>query len=202
MYGLTLLTAPTFEPVTVAEAKTHARIDGDLEDGDVARWIKAAREYVEAHCSQKLAAQSWRVTYRDWPCDDDERLMAGAIRLPFGPVSAITAVKYYATTGVLTTLVADTDYQVWLEHSPPLVAPAPSKVWPTVQTDKLQAVRVEFTAGYGTTASTIPASLKEAIHLTLTYWNMHRGDGRDPTMRGLPAGALNLLDSVGTGGYA
>ncbi len=199
-YGLTLLTAPALEPVTASEAKLHARIDLSTEDALVAQWITAAREYTETHCSRKWISQSWRLTLNDWPCEEHD--WSDAIRIPFAPVSAITAVKYYSTAGVLTTLVADTDYQVWLEHHPPLVGPAPNTVWPTVQTDKMQAVWVELTAGYGTLATSVPAAVKEAIYLTLTYWSGNRGDGKDPTEMGLPPGAIRLLNSLGTGGYA
>lgn len=191
--ALSVVTPPASEPVTAANAKLHARIDLSAEDALVSRWITAAREYAEEHTSRAWVNQTLKLTLDSWPCD-------GKIRLPREPVSAVNSVKYRATDGTLTTLVADTDYQVWLEHSPPLIAPAPGEVWPTLQTDKLKAIEVEFVAGYGA-SSGWPARADEAIYLTLTYWNRNRGDGRDPTMLGLPEGAIRLLDSLWTGTY-
>lgn len=192
-YSLSTVTAPTSEPVTTTNAKLHARIDLAVEDALVADWIKAAREYAEEHTGRAWVNQTLKMVRDSWPC-------GGTLNLPREPVSAVNSVKYRNTDGTLTTLVADTDYQVWLEHSPPLIAPYPGTVWPTLQTDKLKAIEVEFVAGYGS-SSGWPARANEAIYLTLTYWNRNRGDGRDPTMMGLPEGAIRLLDSLWTGAY-
>lgn len=192
-YGLSVVTAPLREPVTVEHAKLHARIDLDTEDALVARWITAAREYAEEHTGRAWVNQTLKLTLDDWPCD-------GCIRLPRDPVPSVSSVKYRDVNGTLTTLVADTDYQVWLEHSPPLIAPAPNKVWPPLQTGRLKAVEVEFVAGYGA-SSGWPARADAAIFATLTYWSRNRGDGRDPTMRGMPEGAIAILDNLWTGAY-
>jgi uncharacterized phiE125 gp8 family phage protein len=41
------ISPPGTEPVLLAEAKSHLRLDDSLDDSDVNRLIAAAREYVE-----------------------------------------------------------------------------------------------------------------------------------------------------------
>ncbi len=204
MYGLCTISAPAEEPVSLERAKLHLRVDHDDEDDLIAGLIAAATRLSESHTNRKWIEQELRLTVADWPCEEIAGVH-GCIAIPVQPVMSVESVKYYATTGTLTTLVANTDYQVWLDHCPPLVAPAPNKTWPTVQTGKLGAVRIEFTAGYGD-IDDVPDEAKSAILLCLAYWYENRGDGLDltllnglPQAMGIPPGAKRLLDSIATG---
>ena len=51
--------APQVEPLTVAEAKVHLRVDDDLveEDALIERIIKAARRYAEKETQRSLITQ-------------------------------------------------------------------------------------------------------------------------------------------------
>jgi hypothetical protein len=222
MYGLSLITAPAQEPVTLERAKAYLRVDHNADDDLIQGLITAARQLTEKHANRCWVEQQWRMTLLDWPDGGggswvesylaratglEAAGIAGAIPLPFEPVLSLDALKYYASSGTLTTLVADTNYQVWLDHSPPLVMPAPLSVWPTVQVGKVPAVIVEFTAGYGD-ASAVPEQAKSAILLCLGYWYENRGDGMDLTMMnglpqalGMPPGAMRLLNLMNTDGY-
>lgn len=209
MYGLNVITAPAEEPVGLERAKLHLRVDHTAEDALITAWLVAARELTEAHADRRWVSRAMRLTLADWPCDDDRgpwAWVSEAVPIPVSPVTAVTAVKCYLSDGTLAT-IDPADYQVWLDHSPPLVAPAPNKTWPTVQTDRLAGVQLEFTAGYGVAAA-VPEQAKAAILLCLAYWYENRGDGRDPTAAagmpgamGMPAGAKRLLDSLATGAY-
>lgn len=222
MYGLSLIATPTEEPVSLERAKLHLRVDHDVEDDLIAGWIAAARQLSEKHTARRWCEQGLRLTLADWPGGSGggwvESYIAhttgqgsagdcGAIPLPVEPVASVDAVKYYDLAGVLRTLTADTHYQVWLDHSPPLVAPAPLSVWPTVQSGRLAPVQIEFTAGYGE-ATDVPEQAKAAILLCLGYWYENRGDGTDLTMMnglpgtlGMPPGAVRLLDMMRADGY-
>ncbi len=197
MYGLTTITQPTWEPITVDEAKIHARIDYDVEDALIGTWITAARELAESHTGKRFPEQSLRLELGEWPCEETDRQYA--IRLPVEPVTAIEKIEYYNAAGTLIEL-DEAEYQTWLNHHPPLVMPKPLGIWPVLQSGRAQSLAVEFTAGYAT-AELVPAQAKQAIYLTLTYWNEHRGDSKDPTEHGLPLGAKRLLDSLATGSY-
>lgn len=202
-----MITAPAEEPVTLARAKLHLKVDHDVEDELIDSWVTAARLMTEAHTGRRWITQELRLTLADWPCEEMAGA-AGVIRLPVAPVVSVEKVEYYAADGTLTeTEAADGIWQTWLDHSPPLVAPAPETTWPTVQTGRLGAVRVEFTAGYGD-IDDVPEGAKAAILLCLAHWYENRGDGFDPTAvsslpqtLGIPPAAKRLLDSLATGAY-
>lgn len=193
-YALATVTGPTAEPVSLDLAKQHLRIDHDDEDDLIRAWISAARELCEAHTGRRLVTQTLRLTLPAWPCDS-------VIRLPVEPVASVTSVVYADAAGDAVTLESG-DYQEWLDHSPPIVAPLAGEVWPVVEYGNLKPITVTFVAGTATTA--VPAALKAAVLLTLGYWDGDRGDGdtgNDPVSLGLPAGAKRLLDAAWTGSY-
>lgn len=216
-YSLETTAEPAQEPVTVAAAKLHCRVDLDAEDELFDVWVPAARRVCEDASRRRFVTQTVRLTLPGWvdcpgewpgglaglyltglyPAD-----YAHAIRLPVEPVSAVTGVQYYAASGALTTLAAD-QYQTWLAHSPPLLLPAPNCYWPALEGGRAGAVRVTFTAGYGNQAA-VPADAKNAVLLTVGYWYRNRGDGKDPAAvqaLGLPPGAERLLRHLSTGAY-
>lgn len=198
MYGLSVVTPPAAEPVDLTRAKANLRVAHTADDALITGWITAARELTESHTGRRWVTQTLKLTLPEWPAADRPE-----IGLPVRPVSAVNAVRYYDVAGTLRTLDA-AGWQTWLDHGPPLVAPAPAAVWPTTQTDRLAAVEIEFVAGYGAAAA-VPEGAKAAIQLCLAYWYENRGDGRDPHATpeslGIPAGAKRLLDSLWTGEY-
>lgn len=62
-----LLTAPASEPVTLAEAKAHARIEHDFEDALITAYVTAARKRVEADTMRAIVTQTWTATLDRWP---------------------------------------------------------------------------------------------------------------------------------------
>ena len=90
---LALLTGPAAEPVTLAEARAHLRLDGTEENPLVEALIAAARAALEAETRRAFVTQSWRLTLDDWPADP--------VRLPLAPVAAVTAVKVASLSGAM-----------------------------------------------------------------------------------------------------
>lgn len=198
MYGLTVITAPASEPVSLTLAKAHLRIDHTAEDDLITGWIKAARELTELYTGKRWVTQSLRLTLSEWPTDSTGGI-CGAIRLPVEPVSAITLFKHYDTGGTEQTLVADTDYQTWLDHSPPLVCPAIDDTWPDLQSGKVAPIKIEFTAGVA--AGSVPEGVKTAILMCIGNWDENRGDQNVSIARGLPPSAKAQLDFLWNGAY-
>lgn len=152
--------APTFEPVSLAEAKKHLEIaeDDAAHDAHIMRLIQHARELVEHDTGIVLASGTYTFTLDDFP-DDDE------IYLPVRPVSSITSIVYTDTAGTSQTMSSANYALDNNEHSPEIVL-AYLALWPTARGEP-NSVVITFVAGYSSQA-TIPQSLKQACLLEIS----------------------------------
>lgn len=155
--ALKLLTAAAEEPVTLAEAKLHCRVDGTDDDAlFTGVIIPAARESAEHRTGRALVTQKWELSLEAFP--------AGAFDLPKPPLQSVESIKYRDTAGNLQTL-GPAAYTVHTSSLAGKVAPAYGTSWPATR-GQLDAVTVSFTAGYGD-RSTVPAGLKSWILLAI-----------------------------------
>jgi uncharacterized phiE125 gp8 family phage protein len=179
-----LLTGPALEPVSLAEAKAHLRLDADDDDQLVTAAIVAARLHVEAATRRALIAQSWRV-YRDaWP---RKRI----VTIPVAPLLAVDAVTVYDTNGDPVTVDPD-DYEVDTVAVPGrlvLVTPVPAVVGRAVN-----GIEIDVTAGYGPSGVDVPSPLRQAIMMLVAHWYEHRGAvGHDLAAAATPHGFDALI---------
>lgn len=165
-----LHTAPLVEPVTVDEAKLHCRVDGIDEDAWFTTAIGAARRWCENLCERAFITQTWRVHLDAFPdeCED-----GGRILLPRPRLLTVTSIVYLDTAGVSQTLSASV-YQVDDKAEPGCVLPAPDEEWPDTQEQRVNAVTVTYTAGYGATAADVDPLAIQAIKLLVSHWYENR----------------------------
>lgn len=164
--GSSLVTAPTAEPLTLAELRAHLRIDITDDDATVGVLLLAAREWVEGETKRRLMTQTWDFTWdRGWPCDL-------VLRLPVAPVSAVTSVTYVDEAGATQTL-SPTLYTAVLNTDYPHIVPAYDADWPSVR-DVPNAVTVRAVCGYGDANSDAPQPLRQAIKLLVGHWHENR----------------------------
>lgn len=156
---LELLTPPAAEPVDMTLVRLHLRIDAEgspashYEDALVAQHIAAARELAEEFTGRRLITQTWRLSLDVLPSETV---------LPFAPVQTVDAVRYVDADNVLQTLAAD---QYALDKGPPAwLLPAYNSIWPAPLA-VANAVRIDFTAGYGAASTSIPPSITQALLL-------------------------------------
>lgn len=152
------ITTPT-EPVTLAEAKLHLRVDGTDEDALIQGLISAARETCEDRTEGTVPVTGWRLTLDTFP---------DAIKLPRPPIVSVESVKYLDTAGVQQTL-SPLDYVVDTVSAPGYIVPAFGKAWPETR-DQINAVEVEYTAG----SATPPAAIKAWMLLAIGEMFMNR----------------------------
>lgn len=156
--SLKLVTAPTVEPVSLIEAKTHLRVLHDDDDTQIASLITAARQMVESGESwsleRSLVTTTWRLRLDRFP---------KCIELPRPPLIAVTSITYRDTAGSTQTL-SPSLYTVSTDMEPARIVPTYGNVWPNVQ-GHVDDVSVTFTAGYGPTAADVPQAIKQAILL-------------------------------------
>jgi uncharacterized phiE125 gp8 family phage protein len=137
--------SPTGLAVTLDEAKKALRIDGDDTAFDmlVEIWIRGVTAEAEHTTGCFFVNRPMRVTLDGFHC---------AIRLA-APTYSVERVNFRDGAGALQVLDPQ-DYFVDRVSRPGYVVPASGKAWPT--TRDINAVAIDFTAGFGPDASTTP----------------------------------------------
>lgn len=161
----TMTAGPTAEPVSLAAIKGHCRVDHDDEDEwfDVSR--RAARSLIEYHTGRGLLTQTWKAVLDDWWGD--------VLRLPMAaPLQSITHIKYYDTSGALTTL-SSANYIVDSVSEPGAVSWAPNISLPALQSGRRGVIEVTYVVGW-TTAASIPYEFVQAMFLLVGHWWSNR----------------------------
>jgi uncharacterized phiE125 gp8 family phage protein len=183
---LVLTSGPAVEPVTLAEAKAHLRVDGSAEDTLIASLIVTSRLHVEAAAGLALVTQSWSWYLDAWP-------RGHALELPLRPVQSVAAVRLYDETGAATTVDPATYFLDGAAAPPRLVRPgAPNAALPWPRPARIaNGIEIAFTAGFGPAPTDVPAPLRQAILLLIAHWHEHR----TPLAEG--AAAEPLPDMVG-----
>ncbi|OLP54920.1 hypothetical protein BJF92_14070 [Rhizobium rhizosphaerae] len=153
------LTPPGSEPLTLAEAKAHLRLETADEDALVTALIRTVRQHLERETGLALITRSLRLYLDDWP---DTRI----ISLPVGPVTAVDGVTLYDAEGHPSEIGAAGFVLDGRAYPPRLLAPVlPSPDQP------LNGIEIDLTAGFGPTGATVPDGLKRAMlqHLALLF---------------------------------
>jgi uncharacterized phiE125 gp8 family phage protein len=163
--ALKLITAPTIEPISVADAKLHCRVDVVDDDLSIARWIKTARRYVEQISNLALLTQTWELWLDAFPA-------GGEIELNRSPLASVTHVKYYNDADVESTL-ASSAYIVDAISEPGRVVLKTGQTWPSTTLRVANGVVVKFVAGW-TVADDVPEPIRQALFLLVGYWNENR----------------------------
>lgn len=160
-----LITPPALEPVSLADAKAHLRLDGDDDDAFATAAIVAARVHVEALTRRMLIEQGWRVYLDAWP---RKRI----VTIPVAPLLAVDAVTVYDADGNPVTVSSD-DYEVDAISVPGrlfVATPAPARVGRAAN-----GIEIDVTAGYGASSIDVPSPLRQAIMMLVAHWYEHRG---------------------------
>lgn len=163
--ALQLVTGPTVEVLTTAQAKAHLRVTTTDEDTLIDDIVKAARRAIEDYSKRAMIDQTWLLRL-------DTQPRGPTLELPRCPLRSVTHVKHTTDAGVLTTYAA-TNYIVDTVAEPGRIVLKTGSVWP----EDLQpgaALEVTFVAGYGVAASSVPDPLIGATKLLVGHLFEHR----------------------------
>lgn len=188
---LSLVTAPTAEPLTLAEVKAQVRRDDgvSVDDTLLTRLITAARQRAEEETGRSFLTTTWDLRLDCWP--------SGPILVPKPPLIGVTSISYVDTAGDTQTWASD-QYQVSAPAGPTAahgrIVPAYGVTYPLLRA-QLDAVTVRFTAGYGASAAAVPEPIRHAMLMMISEWyDVSRSGLVVGTIQGeLPGAAVALL---------
>ena len=171
--ALTIVTEPTIEPLDLDELKDHLRLsetsDGS-EDTVLRPFLTTARRYGELTQGRAYLEQTWKLTLEDFPSN-------GVLTIPRPPLMSVTHIKYYGTGGTATTMTAGRYYQD-TDSEPGRVVLGYGESWPSATLRPGSGVEVQFVAGYGSAATSVPEEMRQAIKLVAGHMYEHR-EGSD-----------------------
>ena len=176
---LILTAGPSAEPVPLAEAKDHCRVEGTAEDTLVASLAVAARMHIERSLNVALIDQQWSLYLDSWP--------DGAwVDLPLAPIVSLDAVRLYSPDDTFETLDPDLFLLDRTGLRPRLVR-REVQAWP-MPGRSANGIEIAFTAGYGEDPDDVPMPIRLALKMLIAHWF----ESREPVLIGETACALPM----------
>jgi len=195
--SLTKASGPVVEPVSVADAKLHLRVDSEADDTYIAALVSAAREWCETYTERTFVHTQYVMTLDTFPWE---------IELPRPPVATAagntaTTITYGLEGGGTATLAA-TEYRVDRTSEPGVIRTVYAGTWPSHLLDR-NSVSVTWWAGYGEDGTKVPKVVRSAILMLVAHWYDR---GRSGVLTGTVSkevefGVNALLDSIKWGAY-
>jgi uncharacterized phiE125 gp8 family phage protein len=160
-----LLGGPAVEPVSLAEAKAHLRVEHNDDDATIAALLAGARIHVECQTRRALITQVWRLARDAWPA-------SGRIAVLPAPLRALIAARIYKLDG--STQAIDLAAFTADHVSAPAVLtfasgalPAPGRI--------AGGIELDIEVGYGDAPADVPEPLRHAIRVLAAHWYENRG---------------------------
>lgn len=147
--------APGLEPISLAEAKQHLRISHGADDVSLLASLKASREAIENFIEISLLTQKWELRQK----------IHGSYRveLPRGPVIEVEQIK------VNKKVLAKQKYPLTQEGNHSYVN----------DLDYVSGdLYVRYRTGFGDQATHVPAPLRQALLIMVTYFYENRGESK------------------------
>ena len=184
--ALELLEAPAVTPVSLAEVRRQLRIEHEDDDLLLVRLINVATAYtdVQGALGHAMISQKWGQWVDSTP--------PASVKLILGPVLQVNAIKYYDTNGDLQTDTLN-NYEVLGTSFATTVGPKEGFNWPVTQ-DRSDAIRIEYTIGYGETVADIPETIRHALMMLIGHWYENRETTMMDELSNVPYGFDALID--------
>lgn len=198
MGAIKLITAPSVEPLTLQEAKDQLRINTTDQDARITAYIAAARQFCENFTNRAFITQTWELwldsisyMWKDargpwWDGTREGPLsllsqQAVEIDIPRPPLISLVTVTTFDVNDNETTFY-DSGNTASLEtdtiSEPGRIHLTYGTIWPG-NLRRMNAVRIQYQAGYGATSDTVPGPIKVAIAELVTHYYENRGDSKE-----------------------
>jgi len=154
-----VIVPPVLEPISLAEAKQHLRVEHSEEDALISALISVARHKIETLGHLALLTQTLELTLDDFP-------ESSWLSIPSPPLQSVSSFQYTDSSGSVT---AFADYVIDASGYPGRVALAYNKSWPSVILYPVGAVKIQCAVGYQSIAD-IPPPLIQALRLLIAHY--------------------------------
>lgn len=188
------IAGPVVEPVTIAEAKSHLRVDAAFVDDDayIQSLISAARYHIETVSDRTLIRSQWQMKLDWFPSWD--------IELPRPPIAAGPITVSYVPSGGASNYVSFTDFREDRDSTPAAIRPQWNGTWPSCRGAE-NDVLITYWAGYGESPSDVPPPARHCTLMMVAHWYANREAVVQGGMNPVPMAAEVLLGSINWGQY-
>lgn len=187
-YTLSRTVAPSIDPVTLAEVKKHLNLDHTDDDAYVTDLISVATSHAESYTNRQLISATYQLLFNGFP---------DVISLPKPPAVSISSLSYVDGSGTTQVLTQGTHFNWNLPSGPyathATVFPAYGTYWPATR-HYMPSVSLTYVAGYGSTASSVPIAIRQAIKAVVATMYEYREEVVTGTIKTeIPEVARRLL---------
>jgi len=199
--SLTRQTPPAVEPVTLAEAKAHLRVDTSDDDTYIGTLITAAREWCEQYLDRTLVTTQWVMRFDKFPDSGIEPVELPRPPMVMAGTATAVSVTFTQEAGPTSTY-STAEYRVDRHATPGAILPIYGSTWTPHRQDD-NAISVTWWAGYGATGASVPATIRHAILMLVGHWydGARSGVVMGSISKEVEFGVKALLDSQRWGSY-
>lgn len=204
-YGSVRVTQPVVEVVLLADLKSHIRVTHNDDDEYLTKLIREAREEFEDITGIALISQTWQFMLDAWPGHQDQwwdgiRQMAiteldggfpSVMEPPRYPLISVDTINVYDESSNATAVTIASTFDIDIVSRPGRISLQSGKTWP-IAARNVNAIEINYTAGYGTTVSDVPSPLVRAVRNMAGYMYDHRGAGCVPSEAYRESGAREI----------
>ena len=142
------------------------RIEHKDDDALIARLIKTAIAFVDVRgvLGKAMITQTWG----EWLAPPNPSV----VYLSLGPVTGVSAIKYYDSNNVLHTDTLS-NYHIMGTAGRILVSPKAGFKWP-VTFHRDDAIKIEYVMGYGDAATDVPETIRHALLMLIGHYYENR----------------------------
>lgn len=162
--ALVMTSGPIAEPLSLADAKAHLRIDHDAEDILISSLILTSRLHIEAALGIALVAQGWRLLLDRWP-------KGATVKVPLRPLIEVGGIRVRGADG-MPVAVAPTDYTIDGASAAPRIVRT-AAAWPSPGIP-VHGIEIDLSVGFGAAPTDVPAPIRQALSMLVAHWYEHR----------------------------
>ena len=174
---------PASLPVTIQHAKAFMKVDDNYSDAEILVLINAATDRAESIANRPFINRTYEATFDKFtPC----------MNLSVIQVQSVDSIEYFDTDNVEQTLATSVyDVDLGNKFRKCRIRLAYNQTYPSYY-DRLNAVKVTFTAGYGADWNSVPDTIQLAILYLANHYFTNRNLIGDETM--IPEAVHALLE--------